>query len=399
MRVARRKLGILGLGCIVACTDDAAPVAPEINDPPPAVPPVVAAVIVAPLRPTIAVGQSLQLRALVIDARGALLTDRPVQWENPFPGALTVSTSGLVTAHTAHDPTTWFVPAVVTATAEGISGSASVMVTEILLAPVQVLLNSLPIIIQSALGRIQNSMALNPQLFAYYQLKIEMLQQPGLEAEIVEGQHHESGAVSSIDGHTLPIGAVFPADTMREGAIESIRVIEAAVAALEDFLAIPFPTSDIRMQYGFVLGGAGGTGSLYVEDRGTYHVRPPGTQLEYDAMIAHEVGHSFYGNEALTQFLELLVHNRRLGSSDELSTWTFTRGWVPARESNQGVHALLDIYQMIGAEGMARAYRAIYPMRPRYGSPLTVEAQQVFVRNAPPHFGAAVAEKAARIGG
>jgi hypothetical protein len=280
-----------------------------------------------------------------------------------------------------------------------VSGSAAVITVDVPAGPVEILLSDLPGIIERAVAYNQGLLGLNPHLAAAIQAKIDMLQQPGLEADIRESGLHEGGTAVSIDGRLLPIGALFPADTMRAGAIETIHVIETTVPSLEQFLGIPFPTSSIRVEYGFRLGGAGGGGRLLVEDRGTYLTRPPGTQLEYDAMIAHEVAHSLYGNEAIAQFFEVYVHNQRLGSNDDVSTWTFTRNWSPGSGSNRGVHALMDIYVMIGAERMAGAFRAIYPLRPPYGVPLSAAAQQAFVRNAPAELRAIVASKAAMIGG
>jgi hypothetical protein len=62
------------------------------------------------------------------------------------------------------------------------------------------------------------------------------------------------------------------------------------------------------------------------------------------------------------------------------------------------VHALLDIYGMIGVTGMSNAYKAIYPMRPGFNVSLSAAAQQAFVDHAPASLRTQVAAKAAMVG-
>ena len=69
----------------------------------------------------------------------------------------------------------------------------------------------------------------------------------------------------------------------------------------------------------------------------------------------------------------------------------------PFAEANQDASALLDVYQWIGRDGMARAYKAAVPLRPPYGSPLSAACRQVFVDQAPEALKVQVADKIARI--
>jgi len=135
----------------------------------------------------------------------------------------------------------------------------------------------------------------------------------------------------------------------------------------------------------------------YSEDRTTYEGRTGSNRLPYDAILCHELGHSYIGSESLTQFLELYAYNViRTGSTDP-QAWIFTRGWTPNLPANQDVAAVLDIYRLIGHDAMRRAYRAIYPLRPPYGQPLSQTVIQAFVAQVPVTLQAQVAEKLAKI--
>jgi len=91
----------------------------------------VASVAVNPASSLVRVGETVQLIATVRDASGNVLSDRGVSWSWPsHNGQITVSQGGLVTAIAANDvgpPLT----TVVTATSEGVSGTAEVIVTSV----------------------------------------------------------------------------------------------------------------------------------------------------------------------------------------------------------------------------------------------------------------------------
>lgn len=82
----------------------------------------VATVTVSPGTSTIATGATVQLSATTRDANGNTLNGRAVTWSSSNTSVATVSSSGLVTAVSAG-------AAVVSATSEGVSGSATVTVT------------------------------------------------------------------------------------------------------------------------------------------------------------------------------------------------------------------------------------------------------------------------------
>jgi uncharacterized protein YjdB len=91
----------------------------------------VASVEVVPASASVQVGSTVQLGAIVRDANGNVLVGRPVTWTTSDGSVASVSTSGLVTGR-AEGPVT------ITATSEGRSGSASITVTRVPVASVEV---------------------------------------------------------------------------------------------------------------------------------------------------------------------------------------------------------------------------------------------------------------------
>ena len=243
--------------------------------------------------------------------------------------------------------------------------------------------NALDAYIANALTRQRELLPLNPQHAAYINAKIALLSQPGLGAAISAGRWYEEGSVRSRDGRTLPIATLFPAAEMRAEAVAAVRELERSFAVLEAYLAVPFPDNDIWLWYGFSMGNRGGVGLLDMEDRTTYDARRSATQQPYDAILAHELAHSYIEHESLTQFLELYAYNVLRTGSPSIQTWLFTRGYTGAASSNTGVAALIDVYQLIGPDAMAGGYRAVLPLRPPYGSPLSDAAKQAFVQTLP----------------
>ena len=88
----------------------------------------VVSVAVTPATLTLAIGKNAQLTAALRDARGGALKDRDVTWSSSTPAIATVSASGSVTAVAGGNAT-------ITATSEGIIGSATVTVPAATAAP------------------------------------------------------------------------------------------------------------------------------------------------------------------------------------------------------------------------------------------------------------------------
>lgn len=86
-------------------------------------PPQVATVEVIPGAATIAVNETVTLTATPRDADGNVLAGRPVTWASGSPGVASVAATGVVTGQATGGPV------LITATIEGIEGSASITVT------------------------------------------------------------------------------------------------------------------------------------------------------------------------------------------------------------------------------------------------------------------------------
>ncbi len=95
-------------------------------------PKTVASVTVAPSAPTVVVGTTVQLTATVRDESGNILTDRTVAWSSDDSAVASASSTGLVTGVTAGGPVT------ITATSEGMRGTAAITVAPVPVASVTV---------------------------------------------------------------------------------------------------------------------------------------------------------------------------------------------------------------------------------------------------------------------
>jgi hypothetical protein len=259
-------------------------------------------------------------------------------------------------------------------------------------ATVTAMLDALPAYIASALAENRNLLPLNPQSASYIQAKIAMLQDPNLATAIRTDRRWAESASSRV-----PIACVFPLESMRSEATVAVSTLEPVLPLLEEFFAKSFPAPAVRVWYGFKIGNSGGGGAIYSEDRTTYETRTGPNRLPFDAILSHELGHSYIGNEALNQFLEVYTYNVIRTGSRVPSAWTFVRNWVPGLATNQDVAAMLDVYQLIGYDAMARAYRAIQPLNPPYGSPLSSTVIQTFVDQVLPEHRSQVADKLRRV--
>ena len=237
----------------------------------------------------------------------------------------------------------------------------------------------------------------NPQNAAVLQAKITMLQNASLPADIINGRRWIDRTLPGMGGRTVPIALLFPLEPMRGESALAVDTLSPVLGLLEGFFDTPFPTPAIRVWYGFKIGNTGGGGAIYSEDRTTYESRTPATRLPFDAILCHELGHSYIGNESLNQFLELYNYNVARGASVDPQTWSFTRSWTPGAIANQDSAAVLDIYQTIGHDAMRRAYRAIYPLHPPYGSPLSQPVIDAFLAQVPASVRAQVDAKLRRI--
>ena len=94
--------------------------------------PAVASVTIEPATASVFVGQTVPLTATLSDATGTVLTGRVIVWTSGDPSLATVSATGVVTGVAAGGPVA------ITATSEGKSGAAAIMVTPVPVASVAV---------------------------------------------------------------------------------------------------------------------------------------------------------------------------------------------------------------------------------------------------------------------
>lgn len=115
LRSGRRLAIAVGLLLLGACGGGG-------EDPPPLLqPPKVATVRLTPTAAAVDIGATTQLAAAAVDALGATLPGRTITWSSQQPAIATVSATGLVTGLTAGNAT-------ISATADGITGTATVAV-------------------------------------------------------------------------------------------------------------------------------------------------------------------------------------------------------------------------------------------------------------------------------
>lgn len=260
-------------------------------------------------------------------------------------------------------------------------------------ATVNLMLNALQSYLTSVLAENQANLPLNPQIQAYIQAKISVLQQPSLYADIVNGRRWDEGQATSSIGAAVPIAVMFMSESMRSEAGDAVRVAEAALPLLENFLNVRFPQSSVRIWYGFKVGNSGGGGQIYSEDRTTYEMRrgASASVKPFNAILMHELSHTYVSNECLNQFLEFYLYNSVYFGTTDITAWGYTSNSLP------GVDALFEIYRLIGHDAMRDAYRAVYPLRPPYGSPLSQAVIQAFLSKVPSEYQAAVSAKLALV--
>jgi hypothetical protein len=238
----------------------------------------------------------------------------------------------------------------------------------------------------------------NPGLAAQIQAKLAMLAKPGLIDDMFRDRRWVEGSASTTVGGATPIGAVFPLESMRQECGDAVLTLERVLPVLVDFFGEPFPRGELQVWYGFKVGATGGGGVISMADKTTTDSLPASAiPIPYDAVLAHEAAHSFISNEALNQFLEVYVYNVMRGRGVNPDGWDFTREWAPGSPTPFGVSVVLDVYDLVGPDVMQRAYRAIRPLNPAYGQPLTPAVIDAFIAEVPELHRAVVREKLSAI--
>lgn len=364
-----------------------------VAPPPQPTPPTVTRVATLLIPSQLAPGQSSRASAIAYDANNNVINGLPVNWTTSNAAVATVSPSGVVNA---------LATGLATISAIIDSQSASVLVTVAVPGPiteeglVNTLLGQTPLKIQTALDHNRQLIQRNQRFASFIQAKITMLQQPGLADDIVRDRRSVSLMAASVDGRAIPVVAIYPEAKMRAGAQRVIEAIRIRMPILEEFMGVPYQTDRVKIWYGFAIGM---DSEINLEDEDSYQARAAQFSIQpYEAGIGHELAHSMMGHEALNLFLEIYLSNMVRHQSTRLQDWSYTQGYVAGAASNKQLHAVLDIYRLIGFERMRSAYRQIRPLLPRYGSELSAEAKQAFIDAAPVSERAAVSALVEKIG-
>jgi hypothetical protein len=237
--------------------------------------------------------------------------------------------------------------------------------------------------IASALATNQDNLPRNPGNAAQIQAKITLLQRPTLASEIIGGNFYVTATANSMSGSPVTFAAVFPVETMRNEASVAVQQLATALPILEQFMGRAFPADAVRVWYGFIVGNSGGGGVINTEDQTSYESRTTASRLPLEAILDHELSHSYVSHEGLNQFLEIYQMNVVHTGSIDPATWSYARsnvGSPPASTASSA--ALVDVYRLIGRDAMASAYRTVYMLNPPYGEPLSSACKQAFVDQA-----------------
>ena len=253
----------------------------------------------------------------------------------------------------------------------------------------------LPTYLKSALTDMQNLLPNNPQSVSQINAKIAILQRASLAADMSAGRTFAERTATSTDGRAIQFAVIFPEERLRSEATDALERLTRTLPVLETFLKTPWPPATVHLWYGFVVGNSGGNAVLDMEDRTSYTSR--GVAMPYDAILDHELAHTYIGNETLNQFLEMYAFNRLAGSTTTLASWSHTRGYTGMSDSNKDSALVLDVYGMLGHDAMSRAYQRVYGLRPPYGQPLAAAVIQVFVDEAATDVKTQVAAKLGKV--
>lgn len=351
----------------------------------------VAAVIINPTNLDLIVGENLQLSVSVIDTRGTILTDRTVTWTSSNNQIASISNSGIVKGLKTGGPIT------ITAISEGKSGMIQVMV--ILPAGVNQMFEMLPFYIKESVSYNQNLLERNPHLASQINTKNQMLQNPSLQSEIIEGYYYSADKVKSIDGRIIHLSSVFAMPGLRAESDQSIKSIKSALPIIENFMSTAYPFNEFYEWIGFRIGNSNSGNFIDMWEKESYDevASTLSNPFPYESVLLHEFSHGYIGNEGLNQFLHIYLYNMVHTNSPDINSWIYLQGYTAFQESNIWVHALLDIYQLIGHDNMSKAYKILYSLKPPYGSSLSNECQQVFIDLAPTSVKEQVAAKVAKI--
>lgn len=214
----------------------------------------------------------------------------------------------------------------------------------------------------------------DPETLSQIEDKLMLLQRENLVRSIIEDKLFVVDYAFYEDKKTA-IAVTFPSAEMRENVLYTTEKIKVGLPKLEAFVG-PFPYDKLQVWYGFIIGNRGGDGKVLTEDRENYEFRrykdPKLTPLisPFEAGPYHEIAHSYFGKEAIVQFLDMYTYNVVETNSVLPRDWTYLRWGLYKNESGKvavkpdiqilGYLALMEIYQQIGHDNTSSALKTYY---------------------------------------
>jgi hypothetical protein len=170
----------------------------------------------------------------------------------------------------------------------------------------------------------------------------------------------------------IPIVIIYPQIDMRN-TVENISILLSQTIYRLEKIFGEYPEPDLFILYGFSLD----TNSIIqLEDKETFDERNRelielnqgviGGIINWHQLLPHELSHSYFESEAITQFLEIYIINLITQNSSDTRDWKSGRNdWTFNDEGyieleNYGSPGLLKIYNLIGQEKMELLLNELY---------------------------------------
>ena len=230
----------------------------------------------------------------------------------------------------------------------------------------------------------------------YWERKLIILKDEELLSNII---HQELYLSYTYQGNydDIPIIIFYPSLDMKQNVDSVVYLINHIIYELENIFG-KYPDSDVLILYGFTLD----TDSLIsMEDKMTFYERTSerhaieqdviGEVYNWYQLFAHELSHSYFASESLTQFLDVYLINIITFNSSDTREWDSGRnGWIFDNDGyidldDYGSPGLLKIYNIIGQNNMMRLLNELYMFKKQgiwkdvYLSPTDESSNSLFI--------------------
>lgn len=213
----------------------------------------VASVLVSPATVTLSVGMTQPVTASARDAKGAVLAGRAVQWASSNPGAVAVSTAGVLTAVAPGS-------AVITATVEGVDATATVTVlrpvASVSVTPTQPQLFVGRTLQLTATARDAQGATLTGRAVTWASADpaIATISASGLVTAIATGTVTMTASVEGIEGSTaITLVALPPALTGIQASVDTVVLFAGRTRAVTATVTQPTGAPAATITYGTVM--------------------------------------------------------------------------------------------------------------------------------------------------